>query len=125
MDVEKQINYWRSSGEEDLEVARSLVEKRHFRHALFFAHLAIEKLLKAHVTRKTGQVPPKIHHLARLAEIAGLPMEVETKDSLRAFSVYQLEGRYPDSVQVPLDSATARVKLSWATEMVEWLKNRL
>jgi AbiV family abortive infection protein len=57
MDVGKQIEYWRSGAEEDLAAARSLLEKKHFRHALFFAHLAIEKVLKAHVTHETKTIP--------------------------------------------------------------------
>jgi len=53
MDVEKQADYWKIGSQEDLAAARHLMEKDHCRHALFFAHLAIEKALKAHVCRCT------------------------------------------------------------------------
>jgi len=125
MDVQKQIEYWRKGGEEDFEAARSLLEKGHPRHALFFAHLAVEKLLKAHVTRQTAEVPPRIHNLIRLAEIAQLTLRPEQAKFLRGFGLYQLEGRYPDADQATLDPETARKKLSLTEEMLEWLKAQL
>ncbi len=42
MDVPKQVDYWRIGGQEDLAAAKSLLEKGHLRHGLFFAHLALE-----------------------------------------------------------------------------------
>ena len=47
MDVQKQIEFWKVSAEEDFAAAESLLEKGHFRHCLFFAHLAVEKMLKS------------------------------------------------------------------------------
>jgi len=125
MDVQKQVEYWRSSAEEDLEAARSLLKKRYLRHALFFAHLAMEKTLKAHVSRQTEQVPPKIHNLERLAQIAGLTLDPSRISFLRSFDVYQLEGRYPDAAPAPLDRRTAREDFLSAEEMVAWLKTQL
>jgi len=100
MDARKQIDYWKTSADEDFAAAQSLLDKGHLRHALFFAHLAIEKMLKAHVTRQTGDLPPRIHNLVRLAEIAELMLDAEKTESLYEFGVYQLEGRYPDSEQI-------------------------
>ena len=125
MDVQKQIDFWRTSSDEDFAAAESLLEKGHLRHCLFFAYLAIEKMLKAHVTRRTNDVPPRIHHLVRLAEIAGLKLELEQENFLREFGVYQLEGRYPDSEQISPDLNTAREEISRAREMLKWLKTQL
>lgn len=125
MDVKKQINYWRISSEEDFAAAQSLLEKGHLRHCLFFAHLAIEKMLKAHVTHRTNDVPPKMHNLVRLVEIAGLKLDSKQKDLLREFGIYQLEGRYPDFEQVPLDSALASQEIARAEEILKWLKKQL
>jgi len=52
-DVEKQIAYWRGGAEEDMAVARELIAGKRVRHGLFFAHLALEKALKAIVCRVT------------------------------------------------------------------------
>lgn len=125
MDVQKQIEFWKASAEEDFAAAESLLEKGHFRHCLFFAHLAVEKMLKAHVTRQTSDIPPRIHNLVRLAESAELRLSPEQARFLRGFDVYQLEGRYPDSAQVLLDLETAQAKLTLAEEMLKWLKAQL
>jgi len=61
MDVQRQIAYWRDSAREDLEAAQGTLENRHWRHGLFWTHLALEKALKAHVVKATEQHPPKIH----------------------------------------------------------------
>jgi HEPN domain-containing protein len=125
VDVRKQIDYWRKSSDEDFAAAESLLEKGHLRHSLFFAHLAIEKMLKAHVTRQTEDIPPRMHNLVRLAEVAGLKLDAEWREFLREFGVYQLEGRYPDSGQIRLDLSIARGEISRAREMLEWLKRQL
>ena len=117
--------YSYSRSEEDIAAAETLMEKGHLRHALFFAHLAIEKILKAHVTRKTGDVPPRIHNLVRLAEMAEVALDPKRADFLRRFNLYQLEGRYPEMFEARLDAETANERLASAREMVEWLTARL
>ena len=125
VDVAKQIDYWRNGGNEDFAAAESLLEKGHLRHSLFFAHLAVEKMLKAHVTRQSRDVPPRIHNLVRLVEMAGLSPDSEQERFLRSFDMYQMEGRYPDSTQVFMDLETAREKLALAGGMLRWLKAQL
>ena len=105
--------------------AQFLLEKGYLRHALFFAHLAIEKALKAHVTRRTSDVPPRIHNLVRLAEMSDLSLTSEQEAFVRRFGMYQLEGRYPDSEQVPMDKDTAARELAQAQEMLTWLIGKL
>ncbi len=75
VDVDKHIGYWKGGAEEDIAAAGSLLETGHPRHALFFAHLAVEKMLKAHVTKATGDIPPKIHDLLRLVR-TGRPLRL-------------------------------------------------
>lgn len=48
INIEKQIAHWRNGAEEDWSVAQELIERGRVRHGLFFAHLALEKMLKAH-----------------------------------------------------------------------------
>ena len=125
VDVPKQIEYWRASSEEDFAAAESLLEKGHFRHSLFFAHLAVEKMLKAHVTRQTKDIPPRIHNLIRLAEIAELSVEPEHASFLRRFDMYQLEGRYPESSHMIIDLKAANEILALAGDILKWLKAQL
>lgn len=46
-DFVKTINYWSDSAAYDLETGESLLELKRYPYALFFGHLALEKILKA------------------------------------------------------------------------------
>ncbi len=88
IDVEKQVAYWRSGADEDWQVAVELVSSDRTCHGLFFAHLAMEKLLKAHVCRATRDLPPRIHPLLRLAERTALVLSEEQRIFLARFDRY-------------------------------------
>jgi HEPN domain-containing protein len=125
VDITRQIEYWRSGASEDWQVAVELVDSSRTRHGLFFAHLALEKLLKAHVCRTTGDLAPRIHTLLRLAERTDLSVSEPQRLFLARFDQYQLEGRYPDVLPIAPDIETARNELSQAQEVFEWLIQRL
>ncbi len=125
MDVAKQVEYWRTGSDEDIAAPDSLLEKRHLRHALFFAHLAVEKMLKAHVTRVTGDVPPKIHDLLRLSTIAAIDVPEDRRRFLGRFQKYCLEGRYAASWPPPPTRQEVESGLSEAQETLQWLKSQL
>lgn len=78
VDIIHQIAHWRDGAREEWQVATELLEKGRVRQALFFTHLALEKALKAHVCRHTGDLAPRTHNLVRLAEIAGLTVSPGT-----------------------------------------------
>lgn len=74
-----------------------MLKTREYVPALFWSHLMLEKLLKAHwVKDNVGNHPPKIHNLVRLAEKTRLQITVGEMDFLRRMNDFQLEGRYPD-----------------------------
>jgi len=126
MDIQKQVDYWRIGSKEDMSAAQVLFDKRKFRHCLFFAHLALEKALKAHVSLVTADVPPKIHNLVRLAELSRLEVSEDRLGFLRRFNLYQLEGRYPEQVmKIRVTVKDARELLSTAKEMRLWLTKQL
>jgi HEPN domain-containing protein len=95
VDIGKQIGYWRNGAEEDWSVGQHLVSRGSLRHGLFFAHLAIEKTLKAHVCRASGELAPPVHNLVRLAEKAGVTLSEEQIDLLAEVNGFNIEGRYP------------------------------
>lgn len=97
IDIGKQVNHWRKSAIEDLDVAEDLILNRHrVLHGLFFVHLALEKLLKALVCQKTQKLAPYIHNLIRLSEIADLHLDPQHKTLLADVNDFNLSGRYPD-----------------------------
>jgi HEPN domain-containing protein len=75
IDIEKQIAFWRDSAKEDWDVARQLVDNGRTRHGLFFAHLSLEKILKAIVCKQSQDLAPRLHNLSRLAELAALTLD--------------------------------------------------
>lgn len=121
MDVSKQIEYWQAGSAEDLAAAHSLLEKGHFRHALFFAHLALEKLLKAHIVRVRAESPPRIHDLLRLVSMTGIPLSEEQTRFLARFQQYCLEGRYPDYLPASPTRDEAESGLQQAKQVLSWL----
>jgi HEPN domain-containing protein len=125
VDISEQIAYWRNGAEEDWEVAKQLVETGKTRHGMFFAHLAFEKLLKAHICKKREKFAPKIHNLVRLAEMALLELNPEDLDSLAEMNEFNLEGRYP-LTYIPPPTKNESIKfLKKAKVMFEWLTKKL
>lgn len=121
IDINKQILHWRSGAEEDLTVAKELVERGRIRHGLFFAHLAVEKILKAYVCRQTNDLAPPIHNLVRLAEKAGLNLNQEQIDLLAEMNEFNIEARYPElSLPQPTEQA-AQSYMKRIGEVLEWL----
>ena len=124
IDIQKQIDHWRSGAAEDWQVALDLANLERTRHSLFFAHLALEKTLKAHVCRATNNLAPRIHSLLRLAEIAELNLSQEQLAFLARFDRYQIEGRYPDALPSAPEPETTRQELRKAGEMLKWMNER-
>lgn len=125
IDLQKQIAYWQNGAIEDWEVAQDLVKHNKTRHGLFFAHLALEKLLNACICRQIQDLPPRIHNLSRLAELAGLLLDQTQVDTLAEMNAFNLEGRYPDVSMTPLTKKEAKSYLRQAEEVYQWLMNQL
>lgn len=64
VNVEKHVEYWLNTAEDSWSGAEYLLKGRRYSFAAFTAHLALEKVLKAHVTRATSDIPPRSHILA-------------------------------------------------------------
>jgi len=125
VDISKQIEFWMSGASEDLEVARELISNKRYRHGLFFLHLALEKILKAHVCRNINDLAPRIHNLVRLSEAASLPFKQNFIDILAELNAFNIEGRYPDSAFIPITRQEADDYLCRAEEVFQWLMHQL
>lgn len=124
VDIRKQIAHWRQGAAEDWAVAGELVGGGRIRHGLFFAHLALEKTLKAHVCRVTSELAPPIHNLVRLAQRAELHLDQEQIDLLAEVNSFNIEGRYPETL-LPLPSRSeAEAFLNRIGRLLECLNNR-
>jgi len=125
VDIEKQIAHWRKGADEAWETAVDMINKdRRIQFGLFFVHLALEKIVKAHIWRIKQKMPPHIHNLTRLAEIAELPVDIENKKVLAEVNEFNIEGRYSDLLGLPISLKDARGYLRRAKGTFEWLKKQ-
>ena len=72
MSVEKMVNYWVRSAEEDVLTADSLFSTKRYLPCLFFCHLFVEKTIKALVVKKARKPAPYGHRLILLIKGAGV-----------------------------------------------------
>ena len=125
INIQKQIKYWRNGVLEDWQVGRELIGGNRIRHGLFFIHLALEKILKANVCRKTNDIAPPIHNLTRLAERAGLKLTQEQKKILSEANEFNIEGRYPELLIPVPTMEEANSFMVRAEEVFKWLTKLL
>jgi HEPN domain-containing protein len=125
INVPEQVAYWRKGSEEDFAAAESLLQNGHVRHALFFAHLSLEKMLKALVCCMTNEMPSRTHNLIILMERAALNMTQETMEFLASMDQFNLAGRYPDARTPALSQGDAKSVLLQVSEVLACLKPRL
>ncbi len=95
------------------------------RHGLFFAHLTLEKIIKAIVCDKSQELAPRLHNLSRLAELAALSLDTEKTEVLAEMNAFQVEGRYPESLTKPPTRAEALKYMARAEGVLQWLMNQL
>jgi len=125
----RQVQYWRATADDDLEAIDLLFQGGKFVHALFFTHLALEKILKAHwVNNNPQNVPPKTHNLTILYEKTGLDLTEEDTDFMQMMNVFQIEGRYPDylnSLHKTTKKQEAQAIISQAKVIFQCLREKL
>lgn len=94
--VKKLIAYWQITAEHDYETMLDLYKIKRYSDSLFFGHIVLEKILKAHTVKATGKDAPKIHNLLRLEEMAGCKLTEGEKDFLGLVNSFNISTRYPD-----------------------------
>jgi len=125
INIEKQIEYWTNGAKDDLDSAKILIERKRLLHGLFFCHLVIEKVIKAHIVKQTREVAPRSHNLIFLSEKANLELNEDDELFLGILMKYQLQGRYPDYNLIIPDKYRVNDYLRRTKELLTWLKKRL
>ncbi len=127
-DAGKTIEYWLDSAAYDLETGRSLLGAKRFPYALFFAHLALEKILKAIVVKASEEHAPHTHSLILLASKAKMEVPESILDRLAEYTEFHIEARYPGEKKDFYQKCTEEFTRQKFTEMVEvyqWLIGKL
>jgi len=94
--IEEKINFWEKEAKRALSVAEDLLKSCRYSEALFFGHLALEKLFKAKIIRITKEEPVYSHDLIILAKYAKIPLQGTEMDFLARVNVYNIRARYQD-----------------------------
>jgi len=95
------IDYWVNTAAEDWITVEAMFTTKRYLHSLFWAHLVLEKLAKAHwVKNHTEDIPPKVHNITYLLEESGIDLGIDKMDFLTQYNRFQLSGRYPDYLNV-------------------------
>jgi HEPN domain-containing protein len=116
---------WIESAEYDLETARHMLETGRHLYVVFTCHLALEKMLKAHVTETTQAVPAKTHDLIYLIKKSGLELSENHLEFVGRINNASIPTRYPDDVRRAIQDYSedvAREYLSRTKEIAQWLK---
>ena len=97
MTKEQYIEYWITTASEDWLTVDAMLESKRYLHCLFWAHLVLEKLAKAHwVKTHDENIPPKVHNITWLLEESNVDLGEETMNFLDKLNRFQLSTRYPD-----------------------------
>jgi HEPN domain-containing protein len=126
--AEKLMKYWQTEAEEALQIADHLIEKKDYSYALFFAHLAIEKILKALYVIRQGKHAPPLHNLLRLAKEAGLELDENRTEKLINITAFNIEARYPDlkrSFRKKCTEEFTNQQIDATKEIFQWVKSQL
>jgi HEPN domain-containing protein len=117
---------WAERAQYDLDTADAMFKAERYLYVLFCCQQAVEKALKAVIVKKTGELPPRIHQLVRLVELARVAAEERQVDFLRELSNYYIPSRYPEeAAELGADVAqedTRRV-LAQSREFIQWLNS--
>jgi len=118
--------HWMEQAEYDLETARAMLRSGRYLYVLFCCQQAIEKALKSLIVKKTGELPPRLHDLMKLAKAADIkPADLQIV-FLRELSAYYIQSRYPEEIEDMSQQTTRTIAsdaLKKTEELLQWLKS--
>ena len=130
--MNEKVEYWLDLAYEDVDVAKIMLNNGKYLYCGFMCHQTVEKALKAVIARDCtdDELPPKIHHLQRLAERAGVftEMSEEQKMILRKLNPLNIEARYPEyknRVASNLNKDICQELVNETEGLLWWIKQQL
>jgi HEPN domain-containing protein len=115
---------WMDQARYDLETARAMLDASRYIYVLFCCQQAVEKALKAKIVGRTGELPPRIHNLLRLAEASEVSLNSDQISLMRDLSGYYVKTRYPEDIQAMGSKLTRAIVadfLQKTGDMLQWL----
>ena len=97
---------WAERAQYDLDTADAMFKTGRYLYVLFCCQQAVEKALKAVIVKRTSNLPPRIHNLLRLAEVAGIEPDQDQVRFLGELSGYYIQSRYPEEIRAEASTMT-------------------
>ncbi len=122
------VAHWVEKAEYDLETARAMLESKRYIYVLFCCQQAVEKMLKAVYVKRTGEIPPRLHNLLRLASSTNVALNSEQEEFMGLLSGYYVQTRYPegmDLLQKTADKKLVASAMRKTEELYQWLSSLL
>jgi HEPN domain-containing protein len=123
------IQYWKRTAVDSWTTTEALFSTNRNVESVFWAHLTLEKLLKAHwVQDNMTNAPPRVHNLKQLSEETTLVLDNDQKLLLLEMNAYQMESRYPDysfSIEKICTTEYTDMLLTKVETLKTWLLNQL
>lgn len=117
---------WLALVDYDIKSAEAMFDTGRYLYVAFLCQQAVEKLLKAIIHEKTGEMPPYTHRLPALVEVAGIVADSKQADLLVKLTRYYIRTRYPEDrtrLARTLDRTATKLLLQHTMEVLQWLKN--
>ncbi len=123
------ILYWKETAEQEWSSAQALFREGNYLNCLFFAHLVIEKLSKAHwVQDNVDDYPPRTHNILKLWTATTLQPTPAQELTATELNTFQMEGRYQDYQRIASQRASqafTRALLNDTEQLRAWLLSKL
>jgi HEPN domain-containing protein len=130
--MKESVKYWLDVAEYDLDVANAMLQTGKYLYVAFMCKKTKEKALKAVIARncEEGEIPPRIHHLLKLADRAGLysKMLPEQLSFIKDLNPMNIEARYPEyraQIASNLTSDICAEIIAGTEELLCWIKKQL
>lgn len=113
MTQSESVKIWLDGAEDALDTCLKLYQSKKYHHALFFLHLAMEKVLKALFIKIKDSSPPYIHELRQITELSGLEINDQVRSQLDEISEFNVAGRYEEYKYKIYKRATKEYADTW------------
>lgn len=126
--MKKNTKLWIALSQYDLDTAVAMLESGRYLYVPYMCHQTLEKILKAHISERTKEMPPFSHNLLLLAKLTGLKFTKAPVEFFALLNPYNIETRYPKTREVLsklCNKKTAKNILYKTRELFLCLKQKL
>jgi HEPN domain-containing protein len=123
--IRKDTRNWIALAEYDLETAEHMLHTGRYLYVIFMCHLALEKMLKAHVTQTTQSIPAKTHDLIYLVKKSDIKIPQAHLEFIGKINTASIPTRYPEDLQRALADYPVEIAADYlrqTREITQWLR---